>query len=61
MEENWLNDEYVAYYNRNYATEADYFKQCLNLLQVGVDDTLIDFGCGNGEFLNLASAKAKRL
>lgn len=61
MEENWLNDEYVAYYNKNYATEADYFKQCLNLLKIDSDDTLIDFGCGNGEFLSLAAPIAQKV
>ena len=61
MEENWLNDEYVAYYNKNYATEADYFRQCLDLLQINSSDTLIDFGCGNGEFLGLAAPKAKKV
>lgn len=61
MEENWLNDEYVAYYNQNYATEADYFRQCLNLLKIGPDDRIIDLGCGNGEFLSLAAPLAQKV
>lgn len=51
MEENWSNDEYVAYYNKNYTTETEEFRKCLKLLNVGRSDSLIDFGCGNGDFL----------
>ncbi|MGM9998965.1 MAG: class I SAM-dependent methyltransferase [Candidatus Bruticola sp.] len=61
MEENWLNEDYVRYYNKNYVTEDEYFKQCLHMLKVGADDTFIDFGCGNGDMLRLAAPLARKV
>ena len=61
VEENWLNDEYAAYYNANYVTCAEEFKADLELLQINSSDTLIDFGCGNGELLNLAAPLASEV
>lgn len=61
MEENWLNPEYVNYYNRNYATSAEEFRGYLDLLQVGEGDCLVDFGCGNGDFLEVARERNCRL
>ena len=55
MEENWLNDEYVRYYNRAYATSNEEFAQYVELLRLQPDDVLLDLGCGDGTFLALAA------
>lgn len=60
MEENWLNDEYVRYYNRNYQTSQEEFAAYLKLLKVNVQDVLLDLGCGNGDFLETASPYVKK-
>lgn len=61
MEENWLNPQYAEYYNKNYATSAEEFAAYLDILEVNAEDSLIDFGCGDGAFLELAAAKAQKV
>ncbi|MGM9992763.1 MAG: class I SAM-dependent methyltransferase [Candidatus Bruticola sp.] len=61
MEENWLNEDYVRYYNENYTTEDEYFQQCLQLLELNSNDSFIDFGCGNGDMLRLAAPRAQKV
>jgi cyclopropane fatty-acyl-phospholipid synthase-like methyltransferase len=55
MRENWSDENYAAHYNRLYATPAEEFQACLDLLAMGPEDSLVDFGCGNGDFLALAA------
>lgn len=60
MEENWLNDEYVRYYNSNYRTSPEEFAAYLKLLDINSQDVLLDLGCGNGDFLETASPYVKK-
>lgn len=50
----WSDRNYAARYNRVYATSAEEFSSCLEQLRLAPADSIIDFGCGNGEFLALA-------
>lgn len=61
MEENWLNDEYVRYYNTNYATPSQEYAPYLELLELGPQDALLDLGCGAGEFLTYAAPRVARV
>ena len=60
MEENWLNDEYVRYYNSSYQTPREEFAAYLKLLEIGPEDVILDLGCGNGDFLEIAAPAVKR-
>lgn len=51
----WSDRAYAERYNTLYATPAPEFQACLDRLQLAKDDALVDFGCGNGEFLELAA------
>lgn len=55
MQENWSDRAYAAHYNRLYATPAEEFQACLARLDLQGADHLVDFGCGNGDFLFLAA------
>ncbi|MDO5295832.1 MAG: class I SAM-dependent methyltransferase [bacterium] len=59
MEENWLNDDYVRYYNNSYQTPQEEFAAYLKLLSISSEDTVLDLGCGNGDFLELAAPETK--
>ncbi|HNW43951.1 MAG TPA: methyltransferase domain-containing protein [Elusimicrobiales bacterium] len=60
MDGNWKDDKaYAAHYNKLFATPAGEFGACIELLDLKPGDSLIDFGCGNGDFLLLASEKVK--
>lgn len=54
MTQIWTDREYAERYNRIYATSPEEFRACLDLLDLGPSDSLVDFGCGNGDFLALA-------
>lgn len=57
--EQWSDRAYAERYNTLYATPAPEFQVCLDLLQLTKDDALVDFGCGNGEFLELAAGRVR--
>lgn len=60
MDGNWKDDKnYAAHYNKLFATPVQEFGACIEMLDLKADDSLIDFGCGNGDFLLLASEKVK--
>ncbi len=59
MEENWLNGEYVDYYNREYATSKEEFAAYRQRLSWGQDDVLLDLGCGDGTFLELVAPEVR--
>lgn len=54
MEENWKDRRYVARYNSLYATPQEEFLKCAETLRLCPADRVIDFGCGNGDFLAVA-------
>lgn len=55
----WSDRDYTERYNRLYATPADEFRACLDLLDLTGEDALVDFGCGNGDFLALAAGRVR--
>ncbi|MCR5662198.1 MAG: class I SAM-dependent methyltransferase [bacterium] len=55
----WTDKDYVDYYNRNYASTEEEFKFFAERLELGTNDRLIDFGCGNGDFLAICAPLAK--
>jgi len=59
MDGNWNDEKYSEHYNRLYATTAEEFGSCLKLLRLSAEDSIIDIGCGNGDFLLLASGIAR--
>ena len=56
----WKDKDYAAHYNELYATSAKEFAPCLEALDLKPEDSIIDFGCGNGSFLALAAAKVNK-
>ena len=60
MEENWLDDDYVRYYNSAYKTSPEEFSQYLQILELKSEDILLDLGCGDGAFLQLAAPQVHR-
>lgn len=60
MDGDWKSGEYAAHYNRLYATPAEEFAACADLLRLGPGDSLVDLGCGNGDFLLAAAPRVKR-
>ena len=54
MEEKKKAREYSARHNDLYAEPGEEFLECARLLRLVPDDRVIDFGCGNGDFLDAA-------
>ena len=54
MEENGKDKKHVARYNDLYAEPGEEFLKCAELLRLAPGDRVIDFGCGNGDFLAAA-------
>lgn len=59
MDGDWKDKDYTKHYNTLYATSAKEFGSYIDTLKLNNKDTLIDFGCGNGDFIFLAANKAK--
>lgn len=59
MREDWSDEAYAAHYNRLYATPPEEFRACLERLHLTGEDSLVDFGCGNGDFLALAAERVR--
>lgn len=55
----WNNGKYVDRYNYLYKLREEEIKTYIKLLDLKVDDILIDFGCGNGDFLIACSDLVK--
>lgn len=55
MDGDWKDKEYAAHYNALYATSKKEFGACIDALKLSAEDSLVDFGCGNGGFLALAA------
>lgn len=55
----WTDKDYVEYYNKNYASSEEEFKFFADRLDIAPNDSLIDFGCGNGDFLAFCAPLAK--
>lgn len=58
MEGDWNDEKYSAHYNSLYRTPAGEFRSCIELLKLSPGDSIIDVGCGDGDFLLLASGIA---
>ncbi len=56
----WSDKNYAARYNSVYATPAEEFQACLDKLSLSGTDSLLDLGCGNGDFLLLASRRVSK-
>ncbi len=54
MKENGEKREHAARHNELYAEPMEEFLKCARLLRLAPGDRVIDFGCGNGEFLDAA-------
>lgn len=54
MEEKREDREYAARHNDLYAEPGEEFLKCAQLLRLAPGDSVIDFGCGNGDFLDAA-------
>ena len=54
MEDKRKGREYFARHNDLYAEPGEEFLNCARLLRLVPDDRVIDFGCGNGDFLYAA-------
>ena len=57
MDGDWKDKDYAAHYNKLYATPTQEFGIYVGVLDLNNGDSLVDFGCGNGDFLLLASGK----
>jgi len=54
MEENREDKKYAARHNDLYAEPGEEFLKCAELLRLATGDRVVDFGCGNGDFLEAA-------
>jgi cyclopropane fatty-acyl-phospholipid synthase-like methyltransferase len=61
MKNEWQEKKYVKHYNSNYSFEPAEISASLKSLKLTLQDTIIDFGCGSGEFLYCASSIAKKV
>ena len=54
MDGDWKSQDYAAHYNKLYATPAEEFQALAAILRLAPGDRIVDFGCGNGDFLQAA-------
>ena len=54
MDWNWSDKNNASRYNSVYATPEEEFLACAARLRLAPGDSLLDLGCGNGEFLAVA-------
>ncbi len=59
MQGEWQDRKFVDWYNRELEFENSQIQHYLELLEPGRDDTLVDFGCGNGVLLEMAAPYIK--
>lgn len=55
MKENWQDPEFVEWYNQHLRFENGQIEKYISALQLGEQDSLVDFGCGNGMLLEQAA------
>ena len=55
MQTEWQDREFVDWYNRELEFENAQIQHYLELLEPDSEDTLVDFGCGNGVLLEMAA------
>ncbi|HOJ86886.1 MAG TPA: class I SAM-dependent methyltransferase [Elusimicrobiales bacterium] len=53
----WKSEEYAKRYNNIYSGSKNEFYEALKILKLNKKDNLVDFGCGNGDFLKLVFRK----
>lgn len=51
----WDTENYIDRYNRLYPLRQKEIDDFINILRLNTSDVLVDFGCGNGDFLSKAS------
>ena len=61
MEENREDKKNAARHNDLYAEPGEEFLKCAELLRLVPDDRVVDFGCGNGDFMDAALKTAGRI
>lgn len=59
MHENWTREDYVKRYNSVYPIGEGEMRGYLELLQIVAEDTVVDFGCGQGDMLLFFSQHVK--
>ena len=51
VKEDWQDREFVDWYNKHLRFEKEQLDAYLALLDLGSEDSFVDFGCGNGQLL----------
>ena len=58
MKSNWNDKELVNWYNTHLQFAPEDIKEYVKSLRLGPDESLADFGCGNGDMGNLMTLTA---
>ena len=59
MQADWKDKDYAKHYKELYATSAKEFMPYVEALKLYSEDSIIDFGCGDGGFLAVAAPRVR--
>ena len=59
VKEDWQDREFVDWYNKHLRFEKEQLDAYLALLDLGSEDSFVDFGCGNGSLLEKVAPLVK--